>query len=389
MVMPMTKMIKLHKKYLAIAFSLLTLTLILNLLAWISDDFADWHKKYIFPFWQSFMAVFSNLFPFSLGELLLGLAVLLSALSFICIFLKIIFKLLKVRERFCGAFLRVTVMIALVVSFVMTESCFILYHSSGLEEEYLSDISFRKYGFEELAATRDFIVTQANQLAKEIDRDEDGNPVYNGNLNEEAIESMQALSTEWTEFSGVYSFPKKLLLSEFMCQQSMRGYYFPFTMEANYNAIMTTVNFPSTVCHELAHTKGFMKEDEANFIAYIACINSDDKFFQYSGYLSVLNYINNDFKEACGDNTELYKSHVSISSLVKSDNVFMTEETEEKVESNAVISTAAVKKTTQNFIDTNLVINGIPEGAVSYSNVVGQLLYWYDDSSQTVASSGN
>ena len=273
-------------------------------------------------------------------------------------------------------------MLAAIVAFIMTETCFILYQSSGLKGEYLSDIADKEYSFEELAKTRDFIVEQANALSKEIERDEDGNPVFNGDMNAEALDAMYALSGGWDEFSGIYSLPKQLFSSELMCQQSMRGYYFPFTMEANYNCEMTTLNFPSTICHELAHTKGFMKEDEANFIAYIACINSKNKFFQYSGYLSVLNYINNDFKEACEGNEALYSAHESISSAVKSDNVFLTEETEEKVEKNAVISTAKVKKTAKSFIDTNLVVNGVPEGSVSYSNVVGQLLYWYNDDSQ-------
>ena len=50
---------------------------------------------------------------------------------------------------------------------------------------------------------------------------------------------------------------------------------------------------PFTVCHEIAHLKGFPKENEANFISFLTCINSDDIFFQYSGYLSGLIYCSN------------------------------------------------------------------------------------------------
>ena len=48
------------------------------------------------------------------------------------------------------------------------------------------------------------------------------------------------------------------------------------------------------MCHELAHIRGYIYEDEANFIAFLACVESDDVAFQYSGYLSVLNYVAND-----------------------------------------------------------------------------------------------
>ena len=60
---------------------------------------------------------------------------------------------------------------------------------------------------------------------------------------------------------------------------------------------MYITNMPFTICHELAHLKGYIYEDEANFIAFMACINSDNLFFQYSGYLNVLNYVSKDFRK--------------------------------------------------------------------------------------------
>jgi hypothetical protein len=46
---------------------------------------------------------------------------------------------------------------------------------------------------------------------------------------------------------------------------------------------MTSFLIPYTICHELAHLKGYMKEDDAGFIAFMASINSPSKAFQYSG----------------------------------------------------------------------------------------------------------
>ena len=64
-------------------------------------------------------------------------------------------------------------------------------------------------------------------------------------------------------------------------------------MEGNYNRAMTDYNIPHTICHELSHLRGFMREDEANFIGYLACIGSDKKAFQYSGYLTGWVYAGN------------------------------------------------------------------------------------------------
>jgi len=43
--------------------------------------------------------------------------------------------------------------------------------------------------------------------------------------------------------------------------------------------------------------RGYAKEDEANYIAYVACINHPDIYFKYSGTLNALTYSFNALKE--------------------------------------------------------------------------------------------
>ena len=47
-------------------------------------------------------------------------------------------------------------------------------------------------------------------------------------------------------------------------------------------------SIPSTMLHELAHLRGFMREDEANFIAYLAGMESDHPEIQYSSTMLAL-----------------------------------------------------------------------------------------------------
>ncbi len=44
---------------------------------------------------------------------------------------------------------------------------------------------------------------------------------------------------------------------------------------------------------------GYYKEHEANFLAYLACVTSDDPVLRYSGYYNILYYIDDDYYEAC------------------------------------------------------------------------------------------
>ena len=208
-----------------------------------------------------------------------------------------------------------------------------------------------------------------------VPRDEKGNVIYEGDMAAIAKKSMKNLSSEYPRLSGFYTTPKNLYFSEFMCQQYMQGYYFPFSMEANINSKMSIMNKPFTMCHELAHTHGYIYEDEANLFGFLACIKSDDTAFVYSGYLGVLNYINNDFYYAVSKDE--YNSHVKISDRVKYDNQFVTEEEWKEVEKKAVIKTETVKKAADVFIDTNLKVNGVLEGKVNYTRVVGLILDYY------------
>ena len=113
------------------------------------------------------------------------------------------------------------------------------------------------------------------------------------------------------------------------------------------------------MCHELSHLKGFIYEDEANFIGYIACTDSDDPLFQYSGYLSVLSYVDRDFYKAIGRDKAKYRTYPKILRSVKKDSTFLTSEEWSRVNSKALIKTESVKKVSNAAVNTSLKTNGV------------------------------
>ena len=368
----------------------------INVLAWNSSTFCDFYVSNIFPVWLNTYGKWTSMFPFSVGEIMIVLAVALLIVFVVLSVIAVIFlwnkkekrrrekwtskaeyKWLRFRRTY-GRYNAFFASLLVVITWIMTLNCYILYHCSTFEEKYWEDvITKEEYTIEELSMLRDFVVTRVNQYAKMMERDENGLVVYDGNMEEEAIRAMQNLGEIYPQLSGFYTTPKKISASEFLSQQYMKGYYFPFSLEANYNDVMYIMSKPATMCHELAHTKGFIYEDEANLIGFLACLHSDDILFQYSGYLSVLNYIDNDFYKSIGENKQVYNSHVKISSQVKKDRVFLTEDAWTKVEKKAVISTETLKKASDTFTNTTLVLNGVEQGSASYREVVGLLLDYY------------
>ncbi len=385
------KSIKMHKKT---YFLGLIGVAILNGIAWLSVDFCDWYIDNIFPIWLNTYARLTSVVPISVGEIMLALAVLLTVFGIGFFVFNIIKK--NKYKYFLKSFGTIYAWIFLVVCYIMTLNCFILYHASDFSEKYMvkenysdllvadlsedavTKVSNKGYTKKDLAALRDYIVKKCNTLAMEVKRDDSGAIIYEGDLVAEAVEAMRSLGNEYEQLSGFYVTPKYLTCSEFFSQQNIMGYYFPFSMEANINSVMYITNIAPTVCHELAHTKGFIYEDDANFIGFLACIKSEDPFLQYCGYLSVLNYVNNDFYESIDNNKNKYKKHVRISDMVADDNIFLTREDWQEVEKKAVIKTSTVKKVSNTLMETTLKINGVEEGMEQYDEVVSLLLDYYN-----------
>ena len=391
---------------------------LLNIAAWNSASFCDWYIAYIFPVWVNTYGRLTGLFPFSVGEWLIvaGLVVVTVAILLLLpwgtaeIWGAVragrsgssgnfsqsaggFFRLVRGFRQFARGYYRFFAWTLLVVCLVMTLNCFILYHASTFSERYFgSDGGNVEYSLEELMQVYNMVAEQCLVLSGEIARDENGQAMYSGSIGrngnqldmaDKARELMDQLGETYDQLDGYYPRPKALLSSDFMCQQYMCGYYFPFSMEANYNDVMFILNIPETMCHELAHLRGFIYEDEANFIAYLACVESDDMFFRYAGYLSVLTYLYNDLYSARQKEPEAFAEAVKTVGLVAvpaqvwEDSIFVTDEEWERINGKALIDTEIVDQAADVFIDTNLKVNGISDGSVSYSRVVKLLLQYY------------
>ena len=376
---------------------LLAVMLLLNALAWSSTAFSDWYISYVFPIWVNTYGRVTGLFPFSVGEWMLVAGVLLVLFAVVLAVILLIVgtvsffrrrKVWRPYREFCAGFYRVFAWILLVVSLVMTLNCFILYHASTFSRNYFPKQAGRTsedYTTEDLLGLYNLIVTECNRLSGVVQRDEAGRPIYRGDMQQQARSSMKSLGADYPQLDGWYPKPKLLFFSDFMCQQYMEGYYFPFSMEANINQVMEPINQPSAMCHELAHLRGYLFEDEANFISYLACTQSEDQTFVYSGYLSVLHYVYRDLSKVLKQNPDFLNQcdealqPVPMKEIVWEDTTFVSEEEWERINGKALIDTEVVDQASDVFIDMNLKVNGVSEGQISYSRVVLLLLQYYEN----------
>ncbi len=363
--------IKCRKKSSLWKSGLLIFTILLNILSWNSQTFSDWYIAKIMPIWIYTYSRFMNLFPISVGEILIFLGILLLIAGIIILFLGFLKsnRLKTLRRRYWNTISWIVIAVFL----IQTLNCFILYHASTMEEQYAE--TTKEYGFEELASLREHIAGKLNSLSTRFERNSKNEIVYRGDLYKKCIESMQKLGKKYPNLSGYYPNPKRIYFSDFMSQQNLSGIYFPFTLEANYNTSMYITNIPFTICHELAHLKGYIYEDEANFIAYMACIESDDPFLQYSAYLNVINYVSKDYKNSADE--KAWESRTRITELAASDLIFLTEEAWERINQNSLFHTETVATISNHVMNSSLRLNGVQDGIQSYNRVVRLLIYYY------------
>ena len=154
---------------------------------------------------------------------------------------------------------------------------------------------------EELADLCRELVAESNALREGLPEDENGVSQLTQSSRElarTAAGNYRLLMESWPELEGLLDLStrcmaKPVFFSEAMSYMEIVGVFFPFTLEANVNVHTTDFDIPFAACHELAHISGFMREDEANFLAYAACRASEDGFFRYSGAATALIHATN------------------------------------------------------------------------------------------------
>ncbi|MCI5751495.1 MAG: DUF3810 domain-containing protein [Oscillospiraceae bacterium] len=354
---------------------------VLNILAWISTGFADFYTDNIFVYISVPFSFLTSLLPFSFGEILIiiGILIVLIGIPTEIIFL---IKYRKNREKRSRLLKGSALFLCWVIFYILlteTLNCFIQYHCTTFSDKYYPEYAEQAaqgYTVEQLTELCDYIIDNANELSEQVERDENGEIIIPENAAELAGEYVRALAEEYPRFGGWYTVPKDIACSRTMSKLNLQGIYFPFTMEANINKDMRPSRKPVTMCHELAHTKGFILEDEAGFISYLACINSGDALFMYSGYLCALNYsVNQLFRYVSEE--EKIRIAQKIGRTVYYDNTFLTEEYKASLEKDKIIKTETAAKVSDKAMTASLKLNGVSDGKQSYSRIVDLLLEYY------------
>lgn len=223
--------------------------------------------------------------PFSVGDLLYGAAVVL-----------LLYRLVRGVRRLVrrqvghGWLLRgvgMVVLILLWVYVVFNVLWGLNYNRLGIADQL--QLQVRPYTTAELNELTVVVVEELNGLDSmaRTHRVDLGRMTL---LRDGAVRGYDSLAAKDPRFAYRSASVKQSLFSYPGLYIGFAGYYNPFTGEAQVNMRDPLFGLPYTSCHEMGHQLGYAKENEANFIGFLAARSSPDPAFSYSAYLDLYLY---------------------------------------------------------------------------------------------------
>ena len=344
-----------------IGFVLFIIAVLLQIAARNHRGFADWYTDTVYPFWVETIGRFWSFFPYSVVELLLY-GLMFSLVVAACFG---VVHGIRRTKRWSDVLLAGSSIVVLLIGglfFFYTVWCGMNYHNTPFSER--NGMKVGTYTVEQLTSYCKEITKEVNRLSKTADRVKLKNQKEN---RKEAVKAMHGIGKEYRGLSGYYPQPKGVRVSEILSYQQLTGIYSPFTVEANYNMDMTAYNIPFTMCHELSHLRGFMREDEANYIAYLACSHSESVEFQYSGALMAWIYSTNLLYDYAPETYQQLQDSLE-------------EEVWKDLRENTIFwdkYDGAIAKMSDEMNDTYLKANKQTDGIASYDRMVNLLMAEY------------
>lgn len=247
---------------------------------------ADFINDYISQPFRMIMAQMGDVFSFSLFEV-----VVLCIPVFIAIV--IVKTVCHINDR--EAMGRLVVNLAAIVLLIYSG------HLIALGIAHNTTPLSRKMSLEEVDVTEDRLVTalidvrdEINALASDVSRDDSGVFVHGysySQVSEKICEYYNSFASEYDLPKGYSSNAKGVRAGEVMSYLGISGIYTYVTGEANVNTLYPDYVTLFTTAHEKSHQRGILRENEANFVAYILLSSSDDSAFRYSAALNIYSYL--------------------------------------------------------------------------------------------------
>ena len=242
--------------------------------------------------------------------------------------------------------------------------------SKYYKQTYIKDIDNKEFEKVDLKNLYEYLIKECNKTKKEVN-------TSNSDMKNDIKSIKDMISKLENGYDNVellnlnnlgnYSKAKIILNSKLLSYTNITGIYSPFTGEANINTNQPNTSIPFTILHEMAHQRGYANESEANFLAYLACINNKDISVKYSGYFMALKYTASALSKVDYESFKYLTENIDDDVLKDLRDYFKFWEKYE----------GKTSQVSDNMNNVYLKSNKVKEGTRSYGKVVDLLLLYY------------
>ena len=251
-----------------------------------------------------------------------------------------------------------------IVFFLNTAICGLNDYAGPLSQDIRLEVTDYTVGELEAAAT--FYQDQANQLAGQVSRDENGNLLLPeiAQLSEIATEGFHIQTYEHYNpvFAGSEVVVKELSWSNLFSARGITGMNVYITGEAAVNPQTPSVAMPFTVCRQMAQRMCITHRQDAALAAFLACDANTDPAFRYSAYFMAYRYCHSALLSM--DTTAAQQAAVKLTG----------QETDLLKQDMATYGRSFASKSDDLYIQT---LNKRSEDAPEQSNLVDLLVSWH------------
>jgi hypothetical protein len=236
--------------------------------AWIEAG----HARGVFPLLRAAIGTPLSLLPFAAGEVLLGLAALLCLAT---LGQWILVRAGKVRRTWLGRW------------FLISGALAVHLYLLGFGWLYRRPPLAERLDLPAVSDPRQAVIEAALASARAA-RAARCQPPEGFDLATAGRQTREALEAVLPEL-GAAPLPALRLKSVWPAGVLMRfgvsGIFSPFTFEPNVDPALDPLDLAFVAAHEWAHAAGFGGEDEANFVAWLACTRSQHPWLRYAGHV--------------------------------------------------------------------------------------------------------
>lgn len=290
-------------------------TLVLHGIGLLSSAFSAFLNRTLSVVFRTLLGYISCIFPFSLAELFLV------GLPLWC-FLLLFFLIRRAKKRHTAKRMIACALAVLPILYTLFVFTMGFGYLSPRLDEQLSWERDSSPSAEELYETVLWLAEEAQAIraSSSFSVNAEGStemPYSLNGMDDILIRAYGRLSETYDFVHNYYVGTKPVVLSHPMAYTGITGVYSFFTGEANLNTAYPDYATVYTAAHEMAHSRGIAREDEANFVAFLACISSEDAYARYCGYANMLQYTINALARA--DRTLWKKAYASVSDAIRAE----------------------------------------------------------------------